>query len=241
MMTRSTAWRLSALGLGAALAIIAVWLTSSLASAGGASVAVGSGSTGVGFETKIAVEALNVNEPGLGAWTFDVTYDGAVVTPAGCQAAFGGICNTSYAENVVRLVGVSTFGRPGSNELASITFSCDQPGTSVVDVDLVVFADATLGSPQPVNATVQAGAITCTAGGAPSPTATPTTGPGAEPLDGDVNCDGLVNSVDSALILQYTAGFIDTLPCPENGDINGDGRIDAVDATLILQIVAGFI
>jgi len=70
---------------------------------------------------------------------------------------------------------------------------------------------------------------------APPPTPTPPA------LAGDANCDGSINAIDAALILQLTASLLDTLPCPANADVNGDGRADAVDAALILQFTAGLI
>ena len=50
-------------------------------------------------------------------------------------------------------------------------------------------------------------------------------------LTGDASCDGSVNSIDAALILQFNAGFT-TLNCSENADVNRDGRVDSVDASL---------
>jgi hypothetical protein len=61
------------------------------------------------------------------------------------------------------------------------------------------------------------------------------------PTAGDVNCDGDVNSIDGALVLQSDAGLIDSLPCPQNADVSGDGLVNAIDATLILQYDAGLI
>lgn len=58
---------------------------------------------------------------------------------------------------------------------------------------------------------------------------------------GDVGCDGVVNSIDAALILQFDAGLIDSLVCPENADVSEDGNINAIDATIILQLDAGLI
>jgi hypothetical protein len=54
-----------------------------------------------------------------------------------------------------------------------------------------------------------------------------------------VNCDGIVNSEDAALIFQLEAGLSTSLPCQENGDVNGDGEINSEDALLVLMIEAG--
>lgn len=72
------------------------------------------------------------------------------------------------------------------------------------------------------------------AGLAPSPLAV-ANGPG------DVNCSTSVDAIDAALVLQYTAGLISSLPCMGSGNVNADGVVDAVDAALILQYVAGLI
>jgi len=58
---------------------------------------------------------------------------------------------------------------------------------------------------------------------------------------GDVNCDGNVDSIDAALVLQLVAGLVETLPCEENADANADGANNAIDAALILQFNAGLI
>lgn len=60
-------------------------------------------------------------------------------------------------------------------------------------------------------------------------------------VPGDVDCSGSVNSIDAALLLQRTAGLIDSLPCAGNADVNGDGNANSLDAALILQFSAGLI
>ena len=71
----------------------------------------------------------------------------------------------------------------------------------------------------------------------PMPTRTPT--PAGRP--GDVNCDNNVTAIDAALVLQFDAGLLRSLRCPQNGDLSRDGRINSLDAALILQRVAGLI
>ncbi|MCH8007635.1 MAG: hypothetical protein IIC91_02095 [Chloroflexi bacterium] len=58
---------------------------------------------------------------------------------------------------------------------------------------------------------------------------------------GDANCNGAVDSIDAALILQLTAGLVDSLPCQGNADVNDSGAVDSIDAALVLQFTAGLL
>ena len=60
-------------------------------------------------------------------------------------------------------------------------------------------------------------------------------------LFGDANCDGNVNALDAALLLQFSAGLITTLPCSDKADVNGDGTLNPLDAALVLQFSAGLL
>ncbi len=60
-------------------------------------------------------------------------------------------------------------------------------------------------------------------------------------LAGDVNCDGSANSLDAALVLQFSAGLVSALNCQAAGDTNGDDSLNSIDAALILQFDAGLI
>ena len=58
---------------------------------------------------------------------------------------------------------------------------------------------------------------------------------------GDASCDTIVNSIDGALVLQFVAGLLGSLPCWENADANLDGEVNSIDAQLILQFSAGLL
>lgn len=60
-------------------------------------------------------------------------------------------------------------------------------------------------------------------------------------LPPDLNCDGSVNTIDAALVLQLGAGIVDALPCGDLGDVSADGHVDSVDAAIIMQFDAGLI
>ncbi len=62
-----------------------------------------------------------------------------------------------------------------------------------------------------------------------------------KPPVGDVSCDGEVDAIDAALVLQFGAALIGKLSCEKAADVNEDGAINAIDAVLILQFVAGLI
>ncbi len=59
--------------------------------------------------------------------------------------------------------------------------------------------------------------------------------------NGDVNEDGVTNSIDAALTLQYIAGIVSDLPGIVRADVDTDGVINAVDTALILQFDAGLL
>ena len=86
-----------------------------------------------------------------------------------------------------------------------------------------------------VHPTLQRGRIVVQGAATPVPTPTP------EGLVGDANCNGSVDAIDAALVLQFSAGLVYTLSCQENADANEDGSLNAIDAALILQLTAGLL
>ena len=60
-------------------------------------------------------------------------------------------------------------------------------------------------------------------------------------LVGDANCDGSVDPIDAAFILQWSTRLLAALPCLVNADASGNGGVDPLDAALILQFSSGLI
>lgn len=59
-------------------------------------------------------------------------------------------------------------------------------------------------------------------------------------LIGDINMDGVVNGMDSVIILQLNAGWEISDIDRTAADVNADGNINGIDATLMLQYLAGW-
>ena len=55
------------------------------------------------------------------------------------------------------------------------------------------------------------------------------------------DCSATIDAIDAALVLQFVAGLIGSLPCQDAADVNADGIVNAIDAALVLQFVAGLI
>ena len=64
---------------------------------------------------------------------------------------------------------------------------------------------------------------------------------GLPTLAGDSDCNGSVNSIDAALILQNIAGLLANIPCQDGADANHNGTINSIDAALVLQLSAGLL
>ena len=118
--------------------------------------------TGVeGEQIAVHLRALDIGSPGLGAWEVGIVYDPSAVSVVSCSAAAGSVCNANFAADQVRITGASASGLEGDTSLAVITFRCDDIGSSTLTNKVLVFADATVGSPQAIGQDVQDGRITC--------------------------------------------------------------------------------
>ena len=179
-MKRHSRIGLSIRSIAAVIALGAVLLAASQASAQSEAITAGSATINPGASNTIDVQSINIASPGLGAWEIGITYDASVVAALSCAESSGSVCNVNFSAHRVQFTGASAGGLTGNATLASITFACLTEGTSVLTVVIDVLADATLGDPQPISPAVQNGLITCTdasglpdEGTTPRPTSTP--------------------------------------------------------------------
>ena len=243
--------RFAFIALLAAAVVIGGVLLPALAGAAQGTLRIDSAQAGVGQSADIMLSARDVGAPGIGAWTIDVSYDPATLSVVECRAEHGGICNEVFAEDVVRIAGISLGGLVGDSELAAISFRCEQAGVSLLGITIDVFSDASLGGPQPIDTSVLSGSLTCSDEPPPptptavAPTATdvPAEPTASEPdkVPGDADCDEDVDSIDAAHVLQFEARLLAEIACPDNADANHDGRVGPIDAAIILQISAGLL
>ena len=154
---------------------IAVLILAGTAFAQDGGVSVSDGSAEDGESGDVTVDVTNVGDPGLGAWTIDISYDSDLLTAVDCGAEQGGVCNENFSDDSVRVTGASAGGLEGDTSLGSITFECNGEGESDLTISLSVFADATIGNPQDLDPSTSNGTFTCGAEVA-GPTDLPPTG-----------------------------------------------------------------
>lgn len=222
-----------AVAVGAALAIIGGIVASTIVSAQTPNVSISSLEASAGSQGKVTLAAHDIPEPGLSSWSIDIYYDPKLVSVKSCGATEDGLCNPEYDEGVIRVVGSNIDGHTGKFDLASIIFTCNEVGKGKLELKMNIFADATIGHPEKIDASTSDGKVDCTK--EPTPTPTPVVNPG------DVNCDESVDPIDATLVLQYVADLLAELPCPQNADLDEDGEITAKDAMIILQMSAGLL
>ena len=63
------------------------------------------------------------------------------------------------------------------------------------------------------------------------------TGNGDEPLQGDVNCDGVVNIADVTVLIDYLLGNVPEDFDTNAADVNGDGLINIADVTALIDLL----
>lgn len=144
-------------------------------------LSIGSATIAPGDSGSVNLDAVGMAAPGLGAWSVDVSFDPAILGAVDCTPQNGSVCNAAYADDTVRVTGAAATGLDGDSTLASIEFRCSTEGTSTLTLETLVFADATPGDPQPIEAATTTGTVTCQEGGAPTATTTETPQATAQP------------------------------------------------------------
>lgn len=200
----------------------------------------------------VEVDIVVENAPTFAAYEFHLAFDPAVlgfvsVTLGGEileDAGRNSLCLGPEPEDlenaIVSYACASTGGTGGpfgSGVLARVTFQALCPGGTElafvpVGKDLTVDA-VSMGSilGDSIDTQGVAGEVNINGAGCVDPGV----------LRGDANCNGSVNAIDAALVLQISAGLLDVLSCEDNADVNGNGSVDSIDAALVLQFVAGLL
>ena len=145
-------------------------------------IRIGSYEALVGDEVTAVLEAVDIPEPGLGAWAVNVSYDASVVSLLDCEPRQGGICNLEYEDDTLRVTGASAGGLAGTATLAEIAFVCSRAGSTDLAVSLSIGGSFPVGDvpsfPDPVS-----GAITCVEPSSVPPEQLPATGTAAPQAD----------------------------------------------------------
>ena len=163
-------------------------------STGTATIRVGSAEGASGDQITVRLEALGVPEPGLGAFTVDVTYDPNVASPVACQKDPAGtldavFCNTAFSGDTIRVGGFrASSGATGGVALAEITFRLvgKEGACGSLDPAAEEFADTDGRSIVPLDLAPGSLCVKGTSGGSTPSGATPAgaahpEGPGATP------------------------------------------------------------
>lgn len=111
-----------------------------------------------------------------------------------------------------------------SGPVADFEIECNQAGDATLDLSGTILLDS---GGQPIEPLLIDGELSCYR--------EKQGGPGL----GDASCDGFVNSIDAALVLQHEAGLLPLTGCLAGADVNFDDQINSIDAALILQCTAG--
>ena len=136
----------------AALALVAGAILVSQAAAASGSIVVSDANITPNGGTGDVTVVGNVGDPGLGAWTVDISWDTSVLSVASCAGHVAGFCNDEFSPGTLRTNGAIAAGLTGDVVLATITFEClGGPDThSPITISVNTFADATPGGPLPV-------------------------------------------------------------------------------------------
>lgn len=114
------------------------------------SLGIGSTDPSGDGEYTVTIVAFRVEEPGIGAWTFNVRYDPAALSVVDCPSEGTQVCNPEFEDDALRFAGASAEGLLGDVVLGTIVFRCEASGPAALEIELELLADATIGDPRDV-------------------------------------------------------------------------------------------
>ncbi|MCH8009159.1 MAG: hypothetical protein IIC91_09865 [Chloroflexi bacterium] len=99
----------------------------------------------VGRQGTVRVEAERVAQPGVGAWTLDISYDASVVSFLGCEVLDELSECSGESAATVHVRGASAEGLQPGTVLAELEFRCDQPGATDLRTEVKNWSVAGIG------------------------------------------------------------------------------------------------
>ncbi len=126
-----------------------------------ATLRIGSASAGVGEAATVQLAASGMTTPGLGTWTIKAVYDPSVLSVVECPNMGTGVCNPMFDQQTVLFAGAAAEGLLGEATLGTVTFRCEAAGTSALEVEVEVLADATTDAPRTMQPAIENGEISC--------------------------------------------------------------------------------
>jgi len=169
-----------------------------------------------------------------------ITHGGEILEDAGRSALCLGPDVADMKNAIISYACASTGGAggpSGTGLLATVSFTALCPGQA--ELTFVPTGKDLSVDPVSISSLLGDGIETNGVGGDVNINGVSCSNPGT--MLGDANCNGDVDAVDAALILQINAGLLDELSCESNADVNQNGAIDSIDAALILQFTAGLL
>lgn len=175
----------------------------------------------------VTVGIAITNNPGFAAFSFKIEYDNAVMTLKSYEwkVLSGGA--TSFDQNQTKNPVGFSWARPtdfaGNITFLYLTFEIKED-TPMGIYSISISSDDVVANEEKeeIDFVLVSGAITV-----------------KDFTPGDLNEDGLINTIDAVLLAQYIAGWEVALNL-RAADCNNDGSINSIDAVLLAQYIAGW-
>ena len=121
----------------------------------------------VGEQGLVFVEAERVAQPGVGAWTLNISYDSDLVSLVGCEVRDKHSECSEESTGTVHVRGASAEGLQSGTVLAELEFRCDRPAATELGTEVEMWSVASTGFIERL-VDVEEGRITCGASQLPT-------------------------------------------------------------------------